>query len=196
MSLAVYGDASTLSFSKFQGHHYLHSSNANLTFYVDPISSTCSVHLEKAFTPPRNDSLPFNLNSIQVHGNGIRLQIHDIDENYFHVQNLGEHNEIRLQNNTLHHLFLEDKNSCKFNLVQQPPVKMKLELTEKTNLLRHIQNPYCFSCTDEEATRLLQPCGHLCFCKDCWEEYTRAGTKSCPLCKVYPDRVLQAYITI
>jgi rubrerythrin len=52
----------------------------------------------------------------------------------------------------------------------------------------------CVICTDSRAIMALVPCGHLCLCAECSDQFLRsASQRTCPLCRVHATSTLRIY---
>ena len=52
----------------------------------------------------------------------------------------------------------------------------------------------CTVCLDNPRQVLLQPCGHVCMCKDCADR-VRGADNQCPICRKHIEKMQPAYIS-
>ncbi len=64
-----------------------------------------------------------------------------------------------------------------------PPPRQRPLPTETAELASEQQRIICGVCRTAAPDRLLQPCGHLFFCGDCFERSPEHSTDHCPVCR-------------
>ena len=53
----------------------------------------------------------------------------------------------------------------------------------------------CSVCLVETAEVIIQPCGHVCMCRDCSNTLMENGDKKCPICRSKIKRIQNVYLS-
>lgn len=59
--------------------------------------------------------------------------------------------------------------------------RLKRELNEAVNMAE--ASAQCVICRDAKPSKAFVPCGHVCVCSSCWDEFTRSSGSKCPKCR-------------
>ena len=58
------------------------------------------------------------------------------------------------------------------------------ELIKEMERMKDEETNKCLYCTINDLKIILVPCGHLCFCQSCFNQYKSRGNKKCPICRI------------
>ena len=78
---------------------------------------------------------------------------------------------------------LVEENS--YRLVSEQLVVNEALLKETARLKQELveAGAQCVICQDAKPSRAFVPCGHVCLCSSCWEDFARNGDGRCPNCR-------------
>tara|TARA_B110000908_G_C10234335_1_gene442427 strand:+ start:779 stop:1585 length:807 start_codon:yes stop_codon:yes gene_type:complete len=181
----------------------LKHTNIRLNNKIGKINDNINISLSKLTTSGDINSL---IKKIKTHTNTIDtlLETNLILQN----QNTETNKKLLILNDTYHSLnriYIKNINDTTNNPLIIRLKEMNINITTIKNELKSIKNEYsslksaiiCKICHENKISILLEPCGHMGICKDCFNNiYSSSSSSHCPICNTIINKFTYVYIGV
>jgi predicted nuclease with TOPRIM domain len=137
-----------------------------------------------------------------IHTTRIKVNTKNTTENT--IQNYGFNiSELCELNTELYNNMLQLKNKNQYLETYKQQLEENIDMLNKsvsslssynTDLKCEIEKFNCVVCMDNQKDIILEPCGHLVFCNDCYNNcYNTYSNLECPICRIQVNGIIKIY---